>query len=56
MHGELPNIARTVLLLFTQQQYAVFSDAVLAHGAATSGAGFLGKEAALISALDKIKK
>jgi hypothetical protein len=56
MHGELPNIARTVLLLFTQEQFAVFSDAVLAHGAVASGAGFLGKEAALISALDKNKQ
>ena len=51
MRGALPIIARTVLLLFTQEQYAVFSDAILTNGAVQNGAGFIGKEAALIKAL-----
>jgi hypothetical protein len=57
MRGEEPIIGgRSVLLLFTQAQFAIFSNAILEHGAIANGQGFIQKETALISALNKIKK
>lgn len=44
---------RCVTLYFTPNQHAVFETAVLAHGGAKSGKGLMGKEAALIKALEK---
>lgn len=57
MRGDQPIIGgRSVLLLFTQEQFAVFSKAILEHGAIAKGEGFIGKESALIIALDKNKQ
>ena len=57
MRGDQPIIdGRSVLLLFTATQFAAFSDAILKHGADKNGDGFMGKEAALIQALDKNKE
>lgn len=57
MRGDQPIISgRSVLLLFTQEQFAVFSKAILDHGAIANGLGFINKELALISALNEIKK
>jgi hypothetical protein len=42
-------------LIFTAEQFAAFSAAILAHGAVENGKGFIGKEAALIAALGKNK-
>jgi hypothetical protein len=57
MRGDQPIIGgRSVLLLFTQEQFAVFSEAILEHGATANGQGFIQKETALVSALNKIKK
>jgi hypothetical protein len=44
---------RSVLLIFTAEQFAAFSAAILAHGAVKNGQGFIGKEAALVAALEK---
>jgi hypothetical protein len=52
--GQEPNIGgRSVLLLFTADQFAIFADAIVKHGAIANGAGFVGKEAALIAVLSK---
>ena len=56
MRGEEPILGgRTVLLFFTGEQFAAYSQAILTHGAIANGEGFIGKEAALIAALDKNK-
>jgi hypothetical protein len=56
VHGLEPIFGgRTVQLMFTAQQFAVFSAAILAHGAVENGKGFIGKEAALITALSENK-
>jgi hypothetical protein len=47
---------RAVLLRFTAQQFASFSAAILANGAVKNGEGFIGKETALITALEKNKE
>ncbi len=53
MRGEEPVLGgRTVLLFFTGEQFAAFSQAILKHGAVANGDGFIGKEAALIAALN----
>ncbi len=53
VHGLEPIVGgRSVLLIFTAEQFAAFSAAILAHGAVKNGKGFIGKEAALIEALD----
>ena len=46
-----PQNARVVVLRFTPEQYAVFENAVLAHGAEAVGKGLKGRERALIKAL-----
>jgi hypothetical protein len=52
MRGDQPIVdGRSVLLHFTGNQFGAFSSAILKHGAIKSGAGFIDKEAALISAL-----
>ncbi len=57
MRGDKPIIGgRSVLLRFTEEQFEVFSQAILDHGAIANGQGFLHKEAALVSALNKIKQ
>ena len=54
MRGEEPIIGgRVILLHFTGEQFAAFSKAILAHGAIQNGDGFIGKEKALIDALDQ---
>jgi hypothetical protein len=54
VHGLEPIVGgRSVLLIFTAEQFAAFSAAIMAHGAIQNGKGFIGKEAALIAALDK---
>lgn len=56
VHGLEPIVGgRSVLLIFTGEQFAAFSVAILAHGAVKNGKGFIGKEAALIAALDQNK-
>jgi hypothetical protein len=56
VHGLEPIIGgRNVLFNFTAEQFAVFSTAILAHGAMQNGEGFVGKEAALVAALIKVK-
>ncbi len=53
MRGEEPVLGgRTVLLFFTGEQFAAFSQAILKHGAVANGDGFIGKDAALIAALN----
>jgi hypothetical protein len=47
---------RSVLLVFTAEQFSAFSAAILAHGAVKNGQGFIGKEAALVTALEKNKE
>ena len=45
MRGLDPIIGgRSVLLYFTAEQFAVYSNAILAHGATKNGDGFNGKE------------
>jgi hypothetical protein len=57
MRGDNPIIGgRSVLLRFTQAEFDVFSKAILDHGAIANGQGFLHKEAALVTALNKIKQ
>jgi hypothetical protein len=57
VHGLEPIIGgRSVLLNFTADQFAAFSAAILAHGAAKNGKGFIGKEAALIATLVEDKE
>jgi hypothetical protein len=54
VHGLEPIIGgRSILLNFTAKQFAAFSAAILAHGATKNGQGFIGKEAALVAALEK---
>jgi hypothetical protein len=59
--GKKPEKRRTVLLRLTADQYAVFQAAVLAHGAIKAakgggqGKGLVGTEAALVSALSRLK-
>jgi hypothetical protein len=54
VHGQEPIFGgRTVQLIFTAEQFAFFSAAIMAHGAIENGKGVIGKEAALISALSK---
>jgi hypothetical protein len=56
IRGEEPIIGRkSVLLLFTQEQFAVFSKAIVEHGAIMNGQSFDGKEAALIKGLSQSK-
>jgi hypothetical protein len=56
MRGEEPILGgRSVLLFFTEEQFATFSQAILMHGSIANGDGFIGKEAALIAALDQNK-
>ena len=57
VHGIDPIIGgRSVLLYFTAEQFAAYSNAILAHGATKNGDGFIGKEDALIAALKKNKE
>jgi hypothetical protein len=57
MHGVDPIVGgRSVLLVFTAEQFAAFSAAILAHGAVKNGQGFIDKEAALVAALEKNKE
>jgi len=57
VHGLEPIIGgRSVLLNFTAEQFAAFSAAILAHGAIKNGEGFIGKEVALVAALEKNKE
>jgi hypothetical protein len=57
VHGLEPIIGgRSVLLNFTAEQFAAFSAAILSHGALKNGQGFIGKEAALVAALDEKKE
>jgi hypothetical protein len=57
VHGLEPIVGgRSVLLIFTAEQFAAFSAAITAHGAIQNGKGFIGKEAALIAALDENKE
>ena len=57
MHGLEPILGgRSVLLIFTAEQFAAFSAAIMAHGAIQNGQGFIGKEAALIAALNENKE
>ena len=43
--GQEPNIdGRSVLLLFTADQFVIFAEAIVKHGAIANGAGFVGKE------------
>jgi hypothetical protein len=57
VHGQEPIIGgRSVLLNFTGEQFSAFAQAILANGAIQNGAGFVGKEKALIAALDKNKE
>jgi hypothetical protein len=57
VHGLEPIVGgRSVLLIFTAEQFAAFSAAILAHGATKNGQGFIGKEAALIAGLTKNKE
>ena len=57
MHGVDPIVdGRSVLLVFTAEQFSAFSAAVLAHGAVKNGQGFIGKEAALVAAIEKNKE
>lgn len=52
MRGDEPIIGgRSVLLLFTAEQFARFSAAILKCGAIKNGEGFIGKEAALTKAI-----
>jgi hypothetical protein len=56
VHGQEPIFGgRTVQLIFTADQFAAFSVSILAHGAIKNGKGFVGKGAALISALSEKK-
>ena len=57
MRGVDPIVGgRSVLLVFTAEQFAAFSAAILAHGAVKHGQAFIGKEAALAAALEKNKE
>jgi hypothetical protein len=57
MRGDKPIIGgRSVLLLFTGEQFNKFSEAILKWGAVKNGDGFIGKEAALIEAINKNKE
>ena len=57
MRGVDPIVGgRSVLLVFTAEQFAAFSAAILAHGAVKNGQGFIGKEAALVAAFEKNKE
>jgi hypothetical protein len=57
VHGLEPIIGgRSVLLNFTAEQFATFSAAIVAHGAIENVQGFIGKEAALIAALNENKE
>jgi len=54
MRGDTPIIdGRSIVLYFTAEQFAVFVDAMLKNGATKNGEGFIGKEAAVIAALEK---
>jgi len=54
LKGEKPLLkGRCVLLYFTQEQYKIFSAAVVASGAIKKRSGIIGTEAALIAALSK---
>jgi hypothetical protein len=56
MRGQAPILGgRTVVLHFSKKQFAVFAEAILAHGATANGEGFVDKERALIKALKKKK-
>ena len=57
MRGEEPILGgKTVLLFFNGKQFEAFSKAIIEHGADKNGAGYIGKEKALIKALRKNKK
>jgi hypothetical protein len=57
VHGLEPIIGgRSVLLNFTAEQFGAFAAAIVANGAIENGAGFIGKEKALIAALGKNKE
>ncbi len=57
MRGKEPILGgKTVLLFFNSKQFEAFSKAIIEHGAVKNGAGYIGKEKALIKALRKNKE